>query len=117
MYCRSLILTGLLVVSLWAMAQNEEKLSLELEGMAAVSYGENSVGINIGGPHLQMKVGQKLKIGVGAFPSLFIGEETTEPKLGLGPRLDWGKWVFIAPLYHFNNPDRWVNTYGIGRKF
>ena len=113
---------------MYSQAQTASEGSFEagFKGMAAISFHSRTVAINIGGPHLDYRINEDLAIGVGAFPSLFFSANTSlvgdsgrnifEPKLGLSPRVDFKNVVFIAPVYHFSNPDRWLWTFGIGIK-
>lgn len=73
--------------------------------------------LKYGRPNLRLKFTENLSVGLGAFPSLYIRQNKTEPKLGLSPRLDYKRWVLIAPVYHFDSPDRWIWTFGGGIKF
>ncbi len=73
--------------------------------------------MNVGGPNLKLRVGHMLSLGVGAFPSLLIVDSKAEPKLGLSPRLDYGKLLSSAPAYHRASDHSWLWTYGFGYKF
>lgn len=97
--------------------KKKEKFKIALEGMVAVSFGNNVVAFNVGGPSLKLKLSPKLGIGVGAFPSLYIAHGKVEPKLGLAPRLDYGNFILIVPGYYLSKTEKWVWTVGAGYKF
>lgn len=114
-----LITVLLLVFCTSAHAQDAtaaKKVRITLEGMIGISFGNNLVAINVGGPTLKAKIG-KLGIGVCAMPSLFIHDGKPEPKLGVGFRVDYGRLVFLVPGYYISNQSKWLWSYGIGYKF
>lgn len=115
------IITALLLVFYTsAHAQDStasRKVRISLEGMIGVSFGNNLVAINVGGPNLKLKLGNKLAVGVCAMPSLFIHDGKPEPKLGVGFRVDYGRLVFLVPGYYISNQSKWLWSYGIGYKF
>jgi len=110
------IVTVLLLIAFCASA-HAQKASVSLEGMAGVSFGKNLVAINVGGPNLKLKIGDKLGIGICAMPSLFIHDSKPEPKLGVGFRIDYGKIVFLVPGYYLSSQSKWLWSYGLGYKF
>lgn len=87
------------------------------EGMIGLSYGSKSFGINVGGPSLKYKVNKKLKIGVGALPSLFIYEDKAQPRLAVSPILEYSRWMILMPYYGYDSTDKAIFTFGIGYKF
>lgn len=93
------------------------KLSVGLEGMAGVSFGDKTVAFNVGGPHLKLKFTPELSVALAAFPSLLIVDSKAEPRLGIGPRLDYRSFVLIVPAFFHNKTDRWIWTAGVGYKF
>lgn len=92
-------------------------LSIGLEGMAGVSFGDKTVAFNVGGPHLKLKLGPFWSVALAAFPSLLIVDGKAEPRLGIGPRLDYRKLVLIVPAFFHNKSDKWIWTAGLGYKF
>ncbi|WP_346317906.1 hypothetical protein [Chitinophaga sp. YIM B06452] len=88
-----------------------------LEGAAAVTVGNNIVSVNVGGPCLRLRLTPKWAVGVAAVPSLFIFNGKAEPKLGLTPRLDYGKWQLQTPGFYMAKTDKWAWTFGLGYKF
>lgn len=97
--------------------RHRRPLSVGLEGMAGVSFGDKTVAFNVGGPHLKLKLGSSWSVALAAFPSLLIVDRKAEPRLGIGPRLDYRNLVLIVPAFFHNKTDRWVWTAGIGYKF
>ena len=109
----------LLITCMSAHAQDTtaKKVRFSLEGMIGVSFGNNLVSFNVGGPNLKLKINSKLEVGVCALPSLFIHDSRPEPKLGIGFRVDYGKYVFLVPGYYLSNQSKWLWSYGLGYKF
>lgn len=97
--------------------KKKERFKIGLEGIAAVSFGNNVVAINVGGPSLKLKLSPKWGIGVGAVPSLYISHGKAEPKLGLAPRVDYGNFILVVPGFYVAKTEKWVWTVGIGYKF
>jgi hypothetical protein len=97
--------------------KKKERFKVGLEGIAAVSFGNDVVAINVGGPALKLKLSPKWGIGVGAFPSLYISHGKVEPKLGLAPRVDYGNFILIVPGYYISKTEKWIWTVGAGYKF
>lgn len=87
------------------------------DGLLAVSYGSQTLGINVGGPSLKYKFSKKFKVGVGAFPSLVIADDKAIPKLGLAPIIEYKRWMFITPYYGYDSKNKQIWTFGIGYKF
>ncbi|SIN94449.1 hypothetical protein [Chitinophaga niabensis] len=114
-----MLTTLFLFTCIAAQAQDStaKKLRFSLEGMIGVSFGNSLTAINVGGPHLKLKVGEQWSVGICALPSLFIHEGKPEPKLGLGFRVDYRRFVFLVPGYYLSNQSRWLWSYGIGYKF
>ncbi len=48
---------------------------------------------------------------------MFIFKGKAEPKLGLTPRLDYGKWQLQAPGFYMAKSEKWAWTFGLGYKF
>ncbi len=97
--------------------RTRRKVSVGLEGMAGVSFGDRTIAFNVGGPHLKLKVGKDVGIALAAFPSLLIVSGKAEPRLGIGPRLDYRSLVLIVPAFFHNKSDAWIWTAGLGYKF
>lgn len=122
----AVILFFISLVYTQAQTVTEGNFEAGFKGMAAFSFNSRTVAVNLGGPHLDFRITEDVAIGLGAFPSLFFSAHPTlvrengrnrfEPKLGLGPRVDFKKIVFIAPVYHLSNPEMWLWTFGIGIK-
>jgi hypothetical protein len=93
------------------------QLTVGLEGMAGVSAGNNTIAFNVGGPHLKLKLNKSIAVALAAFPSLLIVDGKAEPRLGVGPRLDYRNLVLIVPGYFHNKSDKWIWTAGLGYKF
>lgn len=87
------------------------------DGLLAVSYGSQTLGINVGGPSLKYKFSKKFKVGVGAFPSLVIADDKAIPKLGLAPIIEYNRWMFITPYYGYDSKNKQIWTFGFGYKF
>lgn len=92
-------------------------LTAGLEGMAGVSLGDKTVAFNVGGPHLKLKLGPSWSVALAAFPSLLIVDGKAEPRLGIGPRLDYRNLVLIVPAFYHNKTEKWIWTAGVGYKF
>lgn len=95
----------------------EKKFEAGFDGMIAVSYGTETLGINVGGPSLKYKFTKNFKVGVGAFPSLIIVDSKAAPRLAVSPIIEYTNWMFITPYYGFNADDKAIWTFGIGYKF
>lgn len=99
-------------------AQPEKKKQVDLgfDGILGVSYGSNTLGINVGGPSLKFHI-NKFKIGVGAFPSLIIQDEKAMPRLAISPIVEYRNVMFITPYYGYDNKGRQIWTFGLGYRF
>lgn len=95
----------------------EKKFEAGFDGMIALSYGTETLGINVGGPSLKYKFTKKFKVGVGAFPSLIIVDSKAVPRLAVSPIIEYTNWMFITPYYGFNADDKAIWTFGVGYKF
>ncbi len=95
----------------------EKKVSMELDGMIAMSFGSKTIGINVGGPSLKFKFNKNFKIGAGAFPSLVIIDKKAFPKLGVSPSIEYKHWMAIAPYYGYDAEDKMIWTLGLGYRF
>lgn len=98
-------------------AKKKKPFRIGLEGMAGVSFGNNVVAFNIGGPHLKLNIAPRWSIGVGALPSLMIINGKAEPRLGLAPRVDYRNLVLLVPGYYMTKTEKWLWTVGLGYKF
>jgi len=113
----------LLLLSNFCFSQNTEevkpvkKIEMGFEGMIGLSFGDDIVGINVGGPSLKFKFSKNFKIGVGAFPSLVVVDKKAYPKLGVSPILEYKKWMIITPYYGYDANDKTIWTFGLGYKF
>lgn len=87
------------------------------DGLLAVTYGSNALGVNVGGPSLKYKFTKKFKVGVGAFPSLFIADDKAVPRLAVSPIIEYNRWMFITPYYGYDSKNKQIWTFGIGYKF
>lgn len=119
---KCVVLLGLLLAQYIATSQTtetpkkEKEVDLGIDGMLGISVGEKTVGINVGGPSLKLRI-NKFKIGVGAFPSLFIRDDKAVPRLAVSPIVEYRKWMLIAPYYGYDTEDKQIWTFGIGYKF
>jgi hypothetical protein len=86
-----------------------------IDGMLAVSYGSETLGINVGGPSLKLRKG-KFKIGVGAFPSLIVVDKKAMPRLAVSPIIEYKKIMLITPYYGYDK-DHQIWTFGAGYRF
>jgi hypothetical protein len=94
---RTTILMMLLFTAVASHAQQEDNPETEnkpvlpknveakFEGMLAMSYGSNTLGINVGGPSLKYKFSKNFKAGVGAVPSLIVTDGKAMPRLAVSP--------------------------------
>jgi len=95
----------------------EKKIEAGFDGMIAMSYGSDTIGINVGGPSLKYKFTKSFKIGVGAFPSIMIADEKSVPRLAVSPIIEYKNWMFITPYYGYDTKDKQIWTFGLGYKF
>jgi hypothetical protein len=91
--------------------------SISLEGMLGVSFGKEFYFINVGGPALFLNLTPHLKIGIGAFPSLYSLNNKLGARLGVSPRIDYKNFVLIAPFFHREISNTWIRSVGFGYKF
>lgn len=94
----------------------KKKGEIGLDGMLAVSYGSQTLGINVGGPSLKFRV-NKFKVGVGAFPSLIVQDKKAMPRLAVSPIIEYRNIMLITPYYGYDSKDRQIWTFGAGYKF
>jgi hypothetical protein len=92
------------------------KVEYGLEGMIGLSAGHRTVGINVGGPSLKVRIGS-LKAGFGAFPSLVIVDDRAYPRLAVSPIVEYKSFLLITPYYGYDNKDRQIWTFGFGYRF
>lgn len=97
---------------------NQKKTSIiSLEGMLGVSFGKEFYSMNVGGPALFLNLSPDLKIGLGAFPSLYLLNNKLGARLGVSPRIDYKNLVFFAPFFHREVSNTWIGSVGFGYKF
>ncbi len=97
---------------------NQKKTSfVSLEGMLGVSFGKEFYTMNVGGPALFLNLTPDLKIGLGAFPSLYLLNNKLGARLGVSPRIDYKNLVFFAPFFHREVSNTWIGSVGFGYKF
>jgi len=92
----------------------EKRFEAGFDGMLAVSYGNETLGINVGGPSLKYKFTKSFKVGVGAFPSLIVADDKAYPRLAVSPILKYKDWMAITPYYGYDAKDEPIWTFGIG---
>ena len=80
----------------------EKRFEAGFDGMLAVSYGNETLGINVGGPSLKYKFTKSFKVGVGAFPSLIVADDKAYPRLAVSPswniRTGWPSLLTMATM-------------------
>lgn len=96
--------------------KTKKQIELGLEGMLGVSYGSETLGINVGGPSLKFRI-NAVKIGVGAFPSLIVADRKAMPRLAVSPIVEYQKILLIAPYYGYDSNDGQIWTFGLGYRF
>lgn len=96
---------------------NNSNFEVGLEGMFFSSVGKNFYSFNVGGPSLQFRITESLKVGVAAMPSFYVREGKSGAKLAVGPRIDFKNLVFALPFFHFDTSETWIMTAGLGYKF
>ena len=94
----------------------KKQMEIGLEGMIGVSYGSNTVGINVGGPSLKFRI-NKFKVGVGCFPSLIVVNDKAFPKLAVSPIGEYHKVMLIAPYYGYDSKNKMIWIFGVGYEF
>ena len=117
----SLMLLFAALTPIFALAQTEttaqtKKVEWGIDGMLAVSYGSKTLGINVGGPSLKLRL-NIFKIGVGAFPSLVIIDKKAMPRLAVSPSIEYKNIMLITPYYGYDSRDRQIWTFGAGYRF
>lgn len=95
----------------------DKKFEAGFDGMLAVSAGEKTYAVNVGGPSLKYKFTSFLKIGVGAFPSLFVRDRQAVPRLAVSPIVEYKRWMFITPYFGYDSKGKQIWTFGFGYKF
>lgn len=96
--------------------EEKKQVALGLDGMLGVSYGSETLGINVGGPSLKFRI-NKFKIGVGAFPSLIVVDQKAMPRLAVSPIVEYRNVMLITPYYGYDSKDEQIWTFGLGYKF
>ena len=117
----SLMLLFAALTPIFALAQTEttaqtKKVEWGIDGMLAVSYGSKTLGINVGGPSLKLRL-NTFKIGVGAFPSMVIIDKKAMPRLAVSPIIEYKNIMLITPYYGYDSRDRQIWTFGAGYRF
>lgn len=95
----------------------KDKFEAGFDGLLAVSYGSKALGINVGGPSLKYKFTKDFKVGVGAFPSLFIADDKAVPRLAVSPIIEYKLFIFITPYYGYDSKNKQIWTFGVGYRF
>ncbi len=88
-----------------------------MEGMIGAAGGIDFYSFNVGGPSLFFRITKDIKVGIGAFPSLYINKGKLGAKLGVGPRFDYKNFVLFTTFFHFENANVWKWSAGAGYKF
>lgn len=96
--------------------KEKKQVELGLDGMIGVSYGSETLGINVGGPSLKFRI-NKFKIGVGAFPSLIVVDDKATPRLAVSPIVEYRNVMLITPYYGYDSKDEQIWTFGLGYRF
>lgn len=96
--------------------ETKSKVEWSLDGMLGISYGNETLGINVGGPSLKFRF-NKFKIGVGAFPSLIVVAKKAMPRLAVSPIIEYKKIMLIAPYYGYDSKEEQIWTFGLGYRF
>ena len=100
-----------------ASATIKDKFEAGFDGMLAVSYGSKAMGVNVGGPSLKYKFTKNFKVGVGAFPSLFVMDDKAVPRLAVSPIIEYKRWMLITPYYGYDSNNKQIWTFGVGYRF
>lgn len=87
------------------------------DGMLGLSYGTDTMALNVGGPSLKYKFNKNFKVGIGAFPSLIHMDDKVQPRLAFSPIVEYKRWMLITPYYGYNSEDKMIWTFGVGYKF
>lgn len=97
-------------------AEEKKHVTLGLDGMLGVSYGSETLGINVGGPSLKFRI-KAFKIGVGAFPSMIVTDRKAMPRLAVSPIVEYHNVMLITPYYGYDSKEEQIWTFGFGYKF
>lgn len=97
--------------------KKKKVFDLGFEGMIGAAVGEQFYSFNVGGPSFLFRITKDVKLGFGAFPSLYIKEGKVGAKLGVAPRFDYKHFVLFATFFHFENSNTWKWSAGLGYKF
>lgn len=98
-------------------AKSKSKFDVGLEGMIGFSVGKNFYSMNVGGPSLFLVLNKDWKIGMGAFPSLYLLEGKLGARLGVSPRVEYKNLVIFAPFFYREKTEQWIWSVGLGYKF
>lgn len=98
-------------------SEEKKDFAISLEGMLGFSFGKDFYSMNVGGPALFLNLNPDLRVGLGAFPSLYLLNGNLGARLGVSPRIDYKNLVFFAPFFHKESSDTWVGSVGFGYKF
>ncbi|MEI7979881.1 MAG: hypothetical protein WCI53_13620 [Bacteroidota bacterium] len=88
-----------------------------IEGAIGFSVGKDFYAFNVGGPSLNLRVTNDLKIGVGALPSFYFKNGKPGARLGVAPKLGYKKISLYMPSYFFDSTGKWIITVGLGYTF
>jgi hypothetical protein len=100
-----------------SLSEEKKDFAISLEGMLGFSFGQDFYSMNVGGPALFLNLNPDLKVGLGAFPSLYVLNGNLGARLGVSPRIDYKNLVFFAPFFHKESSDTWIGSVGFGYKF
>lgn len=95
----------------------DARTEFRLEGSLGLSVGADFYSMTVGGPSLLLAVSPKIKLGVGAFPSLYLHHGKLGARLGVGPRVDIRHWFIYAPIFHKESNQTWIPSLGLGYRF
>lgn len=97
--------------------KSSTKFNVGLEGMLGFSVGNKFYSMNVGGPSLYLVLNKDWKIGVGAFPSLYLLNGKLGARLGVAPKVEYKNLVFFAPFFYREKTEQWIWSIGLGYKF
>ena len=97
--------------------KEEKNVEAGFDGMLGLSYGTDTMALNVGGPSLKYKFNKNFKVGIGALPSLIHMDDKVQPRLAFSPIVEYRKWMLITPYYGYNTKDKMIWTFGVGYKF
>jgi hypothetical protein len=97
--------------------KSSSRLDVGLEGMIGFSVGKNFYSMNVGGPSLFLVLNKDWKIGMGAFPSLYLLEGKLGARLGVSPKVEYKNLIFFAPFFYREKTEKWIWSVGLGYKF